>query len=170
MIGEWGRLLQSENFFDHVDDVYLLLYEFELLLQRLTTNARRTFVVREVTLPSLPQGTQITFDAFELQDYPLARIRGLSAALLADAGQLAVSFNTLRRQAQGLHSGEIPLVLPLALQPSPPVFATNDFWNEPLLNSGWEIQVRSLSGPVQAPVRLLVCWHVECADLQDLPV
>ena len=126
-------------------------------------------MVREVTLPSLPNSLQVSFDDFELQDYPLARIRGLSAAFLADEGQLAVSFNTLRRQDQGLRSGEIPLVLPLALQPSPPVFATNDFWNEPL-DSGWEIQVKSYSGAVQALVRLLICWHVECADLQDLPV
>jgi hypothetical protein len=167
--GVWGQLLQSEDFFDHVDDVYLLLSEFELLMQRLATNARRTFVVREVTFPSLSDTLPITFDNFELQDYPLARIRGLSAALLADEGYLTVSFNTLRREGQGLRSGEIPLVLPLALQPSPPVFATNDFWNEPL-DSGWEIQVRSHSGSVQVPVRLLICWHVECADLQDLLV
>ncbi len=166
--GEWGQLLQSGKFFDHVDNVYLLLNDFELLMQRLATNARRTFVVREVTLPSLPNSKDISFTDFELRDYPLARIRGLSAALLADKGQLAVSFTTLRRENNGLRAGEIPLVLPLALQPSPPVFATNDFWNEPL-DSGWTIKVKSHSGPVETPVQLLICWHVECADLQNLP-
>ena len=160
VITEWGRLLQTEEFFDHADEVYLLLNEFELLHQRLAANARRTFVVREVTLPSLPNALNVSFDDAELQDYPLARIRGLSAALLADDGRLGVFFNTRRRKVQGLRSGEIPLVLPLALQPSPPVFATNDFWNEPLDNE-WEIQVRSYSGPVGAPVQLLICWHLE---------
>jgi hypothetical protein len=167
--GEWGRLLQSEKFFDHVDDVYLLLNEFELLTQRLATNARRTFVVREVTLPSLPNNKVIEFEGSELQDYPLARVRGLSAALLADKGQLAVPFTTQRREKNGLRAGEIPLVLPLALQPSPAVFATNDFWNEPL-DSTWKIRVRSHAGSLATPVQLLICWHVECADLQDSPV